>query len=511
MSQLFCCPKCNQEIIIRKIYPNFITILEYKCYCTKEYQKISDNDLISNFSSSIEFNIPETLKFNRCCLHQLDHIAYCNSCDIPICPLCENEHLKHNVELIIDFPKEEKLINEFKEIINKEYDESEEINNKYFDDNSKNEYIKKILKKKLDKISNINSTLFFILKHYFDFNSKFKPKISLNNTQTIKYLYDNYKEIGNYFLTLNTLENKNEEDKRVRKNVLKVQVLQKYETQQINKAIFLSNGYYLVTNNQTIQILSNSFEIILNYKNTSNILDIIELNDFNILFSCSEGNLNLGKINNNKFVIINQFDKIKAVNIFQLLDENIITYEGEIGCLNLRNSNNLKQSISTYNFEDKTKSTCHFLEVLNKNLLLVALEKEIFIFNILDSKLNILKKIERGENFGQSNLHVIDDNKVVIGNNNGSVMFINIETFETEIKKYYESDTELNIVFIYSFNPNNLFYITSLGCIIQINLEKNKLISKKKYNEPTIISNFIIQNGKILCIYNNKILKLLKI
>ena len=77
--------------------------------------------------------------------------------------------------------------------------------------------------------------------------------------------------------------------------------------------------------------------------------------------------------------------------------------------------------------------------------------------------------------------------------------------------EFYESDTELNIVFIYSFNPNNLFYITSLGCIIQIDLEKNKLISKKKYNEPTIISNFIIQNGKILCIYNNKILKLIKI
>ena len=96
-------------------------------------------------------------------------------------------------------------------------------------------------------------------------------------------------------------------------------------------------------------------------------------------------------------------------------------------------------------------------------------------------------------------------------NNNGSVMYINVETFETEIKKYFESDTELNIVFIYSFNPNNLFYITSKGYIIQINLERNKIISKKQYNEPTLISNFIIQNEKILCIYNNKILKLIKI
>ena len=513
MSQLFCCSNCNQEIIIRKIYPNFITLLEYKCKCTNDYTTISSNDLIPNFSSSIEFDNPETLKFNSCNLHQLDYIAYCNLCDGPICPLCEHEHSTHDVKLIIDFPKEEILINDFKEIINKEYEESEEINKKYFDDNSKNEYIKNILKKKFDRISNINSTLFFIVKHYFDFNNKFKPKISLNNTQTIKYLYYNYKEIGKYFLTLNSLESKKEEDKKVRKSVTGVPVLGKYEAQQINKAIFLSNQQILITSNQTIQILSNHFDIILSYKNSSNILDIIELYDFNILISCSEGILKLGNISNNKITIINQFDKIKADNIFQLFDENIITYEGEIGCLNLRNINHLKQPIFTYNIEnlDKTKSTCHFLEIFKKNLLFVALEKEILIFNTQDYKLNLLKKIERGENFGQSNLHLLDDNKVVIGNNNGSVMYINVETFETEIKKYFESDIELNIVFIYSFNPNNLFYITSKGYIIQINLERNKIISKKQYNEPTLISNFIIQNEKILCIYNNKILKLIRI
>ena len=515
MSQLFCCPKCNQEIILRKIYPNEITFLEYKCFCTKDYIKITSNDLITEFSSSIEFDNPETLKFNSCYKHNLDYIAYCNLCDIPICPLCENEHLKHNVELIVDFPNEENLIHEFKEIINKEYDDCEEINKKYYNDNSINEYSKNVMKKKFDRISSINSTLFFIIKHYFDFNDKFKPNISLNNTKTIKYLYYNHKEIGNYFLTLKTIEYEKEEDKTIRKTVLKIPLLQKFESNQnqIDKAIFLSNGQYLITSNKTIQILSNIFEVLSNYKNSSNILDIIELDDYNILLSSSEGNLRLIKINNNKVTVINQYDNIKANNIFQLFDENIITYEEEIGCINLRNINHLKQPLSNYNFEnpDKIKNTCHFLEIFKKNLLFVALDKEILIFDIKDYKLNLVKKIERGENFGESNLHLINDNKIVIGNNNGSVMYINIENFETEIKKYIENDSESNIIFIYSFNTNNLLYITSIGHIFHINLENNKLISKKKYNIPTKISNFMIKQGKILCIYNNKILKLLKI
>ena len=516
MPQLFCCQNCNQEITLRKINSNLQPLIEYKCGCLKDYLSISPSDLISNFSASIELDNPESFQFNLCTKHHIDYIAYCNSCDIPICPLCETEHSNHIIDLIVDYVNNEfndKILKEFKDNINKQYEESEEINNKFYEENSKDEYTKGILKKKFDRISNINSTLYFIIKHYFDFDEKYKPKISLNNTQTIKYLYYNHKEIKNYFLSLKPEEIEKEDLKKI-KSFTKIEELAKIEFPKIEKAIFLSNEQYLIAFEENIQIFSDKFKMILAFKNSSKILDINELSDFNIIFSSEEGKIKLAKMNkNNKFIIVNQFDNIKANYIFQLFDENIITFDCESGNLILRNLNHIKNEIFNYKYEDseKEKTSFNILEIFQKNLLLVSFDKEVLIFKMKESNMDLLKKIDKGENFGQSNINILNENKVMIGCNNGSIMFLNLDNFEFEIKKFIENTEESNIIFVFSYNSNNIVYITLNGHLFQRNLEKNKITSSKKYFEKTLISNFIYQNGKILCIYNNKILKLLKI